>query len=400
MNPRDDLPGDDVPQDATLSRLYRELPDEAPAPETDAAILAAARRAVGAGPRRHGFVAAHWRGVGSAAAALLLGVALTVQWRTQEAGRLDETLATAPAPAAAPATAPDDRLEVPEGKAPAEYGAAPAPRPLAKPAAPARDTGPATAGGKSEAGKALTMRGLPAPAARAEAGSDAAGGGTAGASPDAGTASASASLADAPAAPPPVALAAEASARPGPQAQQKADAQALDAALAERKEARAGSSPAAAGSLAAPPVAPTAPPAPAGALADRLEAPRARIAVPAAKALAGATAEAAGLPLHARLMAAGRYHEALAALAAPATPDAVVDRDLLEQWLAPGRAPACATTPGLGPLALLCDGLRARAAGQPAAPGWRERLDASGLASGGHAYRRDLVDKLFGPRSP
>lgn len=374
MSPRDDLPGDDIPQDPTISRLYRELPDLAPSPDTDARLLAAARRAVGAGPRR-GFVAAHWRGLGSAAAALLLGVGLTVQWRTQAPAQMEEALATAPA--AAPTAAPgEDSIDALFADAPA---------PAAPPPAVAAQSGvEADAGAGESLARADTA--VPAPARKLKP-ADA--------------------LAQAEAQAQKQELA---RAREQTSARMSGEDQARELELAQRQEARIAPATAAlpetmADRVASAPVAPAAPPPPlAGNVAGSAGAAGAMAPAAAAKAPAvpRARQERAepGVADYPQLLAAGRYAEARQALATPATPDQIVDRDLLLQWLQPRHSPACATATGLGQLALLCEGLRRHAAGLPATASWRAELEASGLVSGRYAYRRDLVDKLFGAAVP
>lgn len=176
------------------------------------------------------------------------------------------------------------------------------------------------------------------------------------------------------------------------------DMQARGAEVAQRPTARTAPAPAALPEATADralpaPLAPAAPPPPAlaGNLADRAE---------TAEAMAPAATSRSVSRSHQQLLVARRYAEALDVLAHPATPDQIVDRDLLLQWLQPGHTPACATASGLGWLALLCDGLRKRAAGQPVTASWRAELEASGLVSGSNAYRRELVDKVFGAAAP
>lgn len=68
---------------------------------------------------------------------------------------------------------------------------------------------------------------------------------------------------------------------------------------------------------------------------------------------------------------------------------------LLLQWWRDGRGPDCGSGPG--DQALLCEGLRQRAAGTGPAASWHRALEASGLVSGSYAYRRPLVEAIFGP---
>lgn len=349
MTPHDNRPDDDRPdddlRDPLLSRLYRELPDVTPAPGTDARLRAAARRAVAAGPRRAGarFAGHHWRGLAASAAALLLGVALTVHWHTQDTARLEEALATAPV------TAPAGRAEMPATAA-ADVAAAPP----------------------------------PAVAARAARDRTAAPGPSAGNAP---TAAAAAAKPAAPAAP--VAAAPPAPAEVGEAAVSERDALAAAddgaAASAAMAHERAGAT----------------------AKAEaRHETRRERQAL-SLRALPQAAApavQAAPAPVadYRALMAAGRFDEALAALPEPDAAEAeadvttLLDRDLLRQWQAPGTMPACARVDAaaLGAQAPLCTALRAltagHAAGNPALlPG------ADGLSGGGLAYRRALLDALF-----
>lgn len=401
MSPRDHRPGDDPQPDPTVSRLYRELPDVAPSADTDALIRAAARRAVHAGPvPRRGFVTTHWRGLGSAAAALLLGVALTVQWRTQDPARLDEALATAPAAAPASKKAADASIDAlfaddatpgnataaPEATAPATTVASRgALRPGAATTAP---TGAATS-------RAANAAGETAAAATAKKMETIAGAG----------------------APMPPAPAAEA-ATPAPAAQQQMPAPTLaDAAPPAPTLAQDRVAPPAAPApvpmekhVAGAPPTPLPPPAASAANSarpeqsareeDRTEPAEARRAARASADRLAAPAAVAPAPDYRRALAAGRYADALDLLAAPATADARMDRELLRQWLQPGTPPACARLPATDASALLCEGLLRRAAGDAPTPAWRARIEAAGLSSGDHAYRRGLVEKLFGPAPP
>lgn len=352
MTPHDNHPDDDHAdddlRDPLLSRLYRELPDVTPAPGTDARLRAAARRAVAAGPRREGarFAGHHWGGLAASAAALMLGVALTVHWHTQDTARLEEALATAPV------TPPAGRAEMPETAA----------------------SDVATA---------------PPPAVAARAAQDR----TAAPRPPAGNAAKAAAAAAKPAAPAaPVASAAPAPAEVGEAAAPEMDALAAAderaAASAEMEHERAGAT------------------AKAEARSEKRRERQALSLRAFPKAAAPAPVQAAPAPAPApaedyrALMAAGRFDEALVALPEPGEAEAdvttLLDRDLLRQWQAPGTTPACARldTAALGAQAPLCAALRALAAGHAAVhpallPG------AEGLAGGGLAYRRALLDALF-----
>ncbi len=128
-----DAPEDDL-HDAELRRRYRALPPELPSAGTDAAILAAARRAVVAGPRRAR--TGLWTGGLATAATVTLMVALLVpHWRS---GELAEQVAVAPPaaparPSSAPVSAPSPADDVAERAAavPATADTAAAPAPAA-----------------------------------------------------------------------------------------------------------------------------------------------------------------------------------------------------------------------------------------------------------------------------
>ncbi|MEO8441055.1 MAG: hypothetical protein ABI547_01070 [Betaproteobacteria bacterium] len=77
-------PDNDVARDAKLTALYRDVARDAPPPALDAAILAAARREVGARPRPAGFSFARaWRGPLSVAAVVVLSVSLVMLMREE-----------------------------------------------------------------------------------------------------------------------------------------------------------------------------------------------------------------------------------------------------------------------------------------------------------------------------
>ena len=81
MNER---PDNDVARDAKLTALYRETAQDMPPSALDAAILAAARREVGARPRPAGFSFARtWRGPLSIAAVVVLSVSLVMLMREE-----------------------------------------------------------------------------------------------------------------------------------------------------------------------------------------------------------------------------------------------------------------------------------------------------------------------------
>lgn len=345
MTPRHDDSDHDL-HDPLLRRLYRELPDEAPSADTDARVRAAARRAVGAGPRRRGtFFGARWETLGASAAALMLGVALTVQWRVQEPEQLEEAITVAPA---AGARSPASRTS-----------ASPA-----KSAAASDDARPAAADDAMTADRP-TMKAKAVPAEPMQE-----------------------------AAPP-------ATAAPAPR--REAFAKEESGSLPEADSAREAKSVAPAareegGEVAIAPVAGMAAgslSANAGrnALAERED--RAPAAAPAAPAAAPDLAE------YREAMVRGDFNAALTALPVVATtPVMLVDRDLLRQWQAPGSVPTCTrmTRSWLGAQALLCDILREFTARQALPADWRTRLDAAGLNRGEFAYRRLLLETLAAPR--
>ena len=81
MSERPDI---DIARDAKLTALYREAARDMPPPALDAAILAAARREVGARPRPAGFSFARaWRGPLSVAAVVVLSVSLVMLMREE-----------------------------------------------------------------------------------------------------------------------------------------------------------------------------------------------------------------------------------------------------------------------------------------------------------------------------
>lgn len=127
-------------RDPLLDRIYRESGRESPPRRLDAAILAAARREAGAGPRPLIPKLSRWRVPMSIAAVVLLSVSL-VTWVQEEA---DEQLIEIPLP-------PPVR--------PAEQGARQAPTDAARPESPAATPGPPPAERRSDAG------GSPAPGA-------------------------------------------------------------------------------------------------------------------------------------------------------------------------------------------------------------------------------------------
>lgn len=96
-NRNDDALRADGLLDDELRRRYRALADEQPSAETDEAILAAARREVGAGPQRRRRPGLWMGGLATAATVTLMVSALLPSWRS---GDLQEEVAARPAPAA------------------------------------------------------------------------------------------------------------------------------------------------------------------------------------------------------------------------------------------------------------------------------------------------------------
>ncbi len=80
----DERPDNDSARNAKLTAVYRAAAQDTPPPALDVAILAAARREVGARPRPAGFsFARSWRGPLSAAAVIVLSVSLIVLMREE-----------------------------------------------------------------------------------------------------------------------------------------------------------------------------------------------------------------------------------------------------------------------------------------------------------------------------
>ncbi len=148
-------------RDDRVSRAYQDLPDDKPAPAIDAAIQAAARRAVGARPG----AARRWQIPLSIAAVLTLAVGLSLQVEHAQREADKEAAipaaryeAPAPSPAAPAAGAAADSAAVPAQESPrratttTKSAAEPRAKSLTLPAAPAAERS-ATSGLVQEAGK-------------------------------------------------------------------------------------------------------------------------------------------------------------------------------------------------------------------------------------------------------
>ena len=129
----------DPPRDPDLDRAYAAGANEGPPARLDAAILAAARREAGAGPRRLGMLRA-WRAPVALAAVLVLSVSVVLLLREEGADRLDQLPPSAAPPAVDSARrsepAASAKLESARGAAPSADVApqardAPAPQPRA-----------------------------------------------------------------------------------------------------------------------------------------------------------------------------------------------------------------------------------------------------------------------------
>lgn len=331
--------------DPQLSRLYRDLPDEQLSAATDDLIRAAARRAVKAGPGWKKTSPVVLSRITATAAALLLGVALTVQWQVHDPERLQEAVSITPAQQ--PATVATEQATQEAAAPPAAGHHSPRAPANRKPLPPPTRTQPsgqagAAAGDAStsdEESDALPLRDE-APAAAAPAG-------------------------PAPATSEPLA-AAPAPSEPAPaQAQEmKRTAKALalkeEARAAERSIGRS--------------------------LADNQgqDTP--------ARSRAGIASD------YRALMMEGRYAEALSALPAADTFATVLDRDLLRAMQGVRTAPSCATSssaPAPGEQAL-CALLVLRSQDRPLPADWRNQPATAQAFAGPAGYRAPLVESLLG----
>jgi len=170
VNERNGVAGpESAERDPRLDRIYRETPREAPPAHLDAAILAAARREVGAGPRLLRARLRRWRVPVSIAAVIVLSASLVTLVREEDG---EPPMHTPPAtpPAAQPA---DPRLQ----PAPVESAPQRSPASTAPPSRPARRD--------EVAASAPVELGKMADSARPDAGHDATQGMKAAAAPDA-----------------------------------------------------------------------------------------------------------------------------------------------------------------------------------------------------------------------
>jgi hypothetical protein len=98
-------------RDPRLERIYRDAAREAPPAQLDAAILAAARREVGARPRGLSAALRRWHVPVSIAAVVVVSVSLVILMREEGGGRLEKL-------SIPPLTAPIDKSSTPPMRAP------------------------------------------------------------------------------------------------------------------------------------------------------------------------------------------------------------------------------------------------------------------------------------------
>ena len=147
--------------DDKLSRRYRELASEEPSAHVDAAILAAARREVGAGPRAR---RSNWMVPTSIAAVLMLGVGVSLRMQMEEPGIETSAPASSAEYPAPPSVEPPPQAPSPE---PAPPAARPAPesKTLARRDAPREERARAAAPDR-EVAKPLAKEAAPTPFAK------------------------------------------------------------------------------------------------------------------------------------------------------------------------------------------------------------------------------------------
>ena len=149
---RDTAASPDSPRDPALDRAYAAGTREEPPARLDAAILAAARREVHAGPRTLGSVFRAWRVPVALAAVLVGSVSVVLLMREEGADRLDQAPPRVAAPAADSPRSPEPavppaRFELVPGAAPSkdvESKVRGAPVPQAAPAEEDRGHAPTT----------------------------------------------------------------------------------------------------------------------------------------------------------------------------------------------------------------------------------------------------------------
>src|SRR5688572_32895980 len=119
--------------DDKLSRRYRELAREEPGAALDSAILAASRRAVGAGPRAR---KPNWMVPASIAAVLVLGIGVSLRMQLEQPGIESSVPSSVSEYSAPPAAEPPPQAK-PEPQTRSQPDATPAPAqaPPAKPEA-------------------------------------------------------------------------------------------------------------------------------------------------------------------------------------------------------------------------------------------------------------------------
>ena len=116
------------PRDPRLERLYRDAAREAPPAHLDAAILAAARRGVGARPSGLSAALRRWHVPVSIAAVIVVSVSLVILMKEEGGERLDKL-------SIPPLTAPTDKAAAqPMRASPAADSKAAAPQPAESPA--------------------------------------------------------------------------------------------------------------------------------------------------------------------------------------------------------------------------------------------------------------------------
>jgi hypothetical protein len=150
---------DGLERDARLDRLYPQTGLEEPRAELDAAIRAAARREVQAGPYALGSRLRRWRVPISIAAVVMLSVSVVTLMREEGANRFEEGLPPPMAEPKAPAALPDGDAKLKIKESADSLGRAQVPAPQAMPA-------PATGLTTPSAEEARRTRRLDAPATR------------------------------------------------------------------------------------------------------------------------------------------------------------------------------------------------------------------------------------------